>query len=185
MHPLRTTAILVLLLVASAGAYAVAAPKQSGNSKDARSATATLRDAGGKAVGTVKLRTRGGVTTVSARARSLPPGFHGFHVHAVGTCARPDFKSAMGHLKAGDQGHGEHLGDLPSLLVQDDGTARLSAQTDKFSVADLRRGDGAAVMVHAKPDNFGNVPDRYVAEPDQETKDTGDAGDRIACAQVR
>lgn len=183
MHPVRTSALLVLLLVASAGAYAVAGPRAD-SAQSSRTASTTLRDATGKAVGKVSLRTRGRVTTVVARGRSLPPGFHGFHVHAVGACAAPTFESAQGHLKRGDQDHGEHLGDLPSLYVKEEGSARLTTETDNFTVAELRRGDGAAVMVHAKPDNFGNIPGRYDPAPDKETRDTGDSGDRIACGEV-
>jgi len=183
MHPIRTAALLALLLVASAGAYAVAGPGAD-SPQSSRAASTTLRDSDGEAVGTISLRTRGDVTTVVARARSLPPGYHGFHVHAVGTCTAPTFESAMGHLKRGDQDHGEHLGDLPSLFVKDDGTARLTAETDNFTVTKLTRGDGAAVMVHAEPDNFGNIPPRYDPAPDQKTRDTGDSGDRIACGEV-
>ncbi|MDP9383905.1 MAG: superoxide dismutase family protein [Actinomycetota bacterium] len=183
MHPVRVAALVVALLVAGAGAVAVAAPQKKRDKS--RKAAAILRDADGDRVGRVELRQRGETVTISVRARDLPPGFHGFHVHAVGACRAPDFKSAMGHLKEGDQGHGAHLGDLPSLLVTDDGTARLVAETDRFGISGLRSGDGAAFMVHEKPDNFGNVPSRYVPQTDQETRDTGDAGPRIACGVVR
>ena len=40
--------------------------------------------------------------------------------------------------------------------------------------------DGAAVMVHADPDNHAHIPSRY-GGPDEDTLATGDAGDRIAC----
>jgi len=179
MHPVRFGALLVALLIAGAGAVAVAKPKDK-----SKKASTTLRDADGRNVGRAEFRERGDLVTVSVRARSLPPGFHGFHVHAVGTCNAPDFKSAMGHLKDDGQSHGEHLGDLPSLLVTEDGTAYLTAKTDNFSVRDLTKGDGAALMVHEKPDNFGNIPGRYDPEPDKETRDTGDAGARIACGEL-
>ena len=181
MHPLRTAALLVAALVAAAGTVAVAKDK---DSKKAKKASTVLRDADGRNVGRAEFRQRGDVVTVTVRAKKLPPGFHGFHIHAVGTCTAPDFKSAMGHLKQEGQAHGGHLGDLPSLLVLDDGTARLTAQTDKFRLRDLTSGDGAAVMVHAKPDNFANIPERYQPRPDQETLDTGDAGPRIACGEL-
>lgn len=183
MNPVRTAALVVALLVATAGAFAIAAPEKKRDKP--RKATAVLENAAGERVGRVSLRQRRRGVTISVRARDLPPGFHGFHVHAVGACRAPDFKSAMGHLKQDAQGHGAHLGDLPSLLVDARGTARLVARTDRFRISDLREGDGAAFMVHEKPDNFGNVPSRYVAQPDQETRDTGDAGSRIACGVVR
>jgi Cu-Zn family superoxide dismutase len=183
MHPVRTAAILTLLLVASAGAIAAAQSGGGGGSGPAREAT-TLRDAQGRAVGRVELRQREGRVLVSVRARRLPPGFHGFHVHAVGECDAPSFAAAGGHLARRGQDHSAHVGDLPSLLVGEDGTARLTAETDRFTIAELRRGDGAAFMVHGGRDNFANIPDRYDPAPDEETRNTGDAGSRIACGVV-
>ena len=64
----------------------------------------------------------------------------------------------MGHLKPADQIHGAHAGDMSSLLVKGNGTATLRLTTDRFTLADLRDADGSAVMVHAGPDNFANIP---------------------------
>jgi superoxide dismutase, Cu-Zn family len=45
--------------------------------------------------------------------------------------------------------------------------------------------EGTAVMVHAGPDNFANIPERYAPNgPDADTLKTGDSGDRIACGVV-
>jgi Cu-Zn family superoxide dismutase len=50
--------------------------------------------------------------------------------------------------------------------------------------------DGSAVIVHAGPDNYGNIPVRYTSAgaaspgPDGATVATGDAGARIACGVV-
>jgi Cu-Zn family superoxide dismutase len=47
--------------------------------------------------------------------------------------------------------------------------------------------DGSAVMIHAQPDNFANVPERYLedeTEPDEDTLATGDAGERLGCGVV-
>jgi Cu-Zn family superoxide dismutase len=40
-------------------------------------------------------------------------------------------------------------------------------------------------MVHADPDNFGNVPERYAPKVDETTAKTGDAGARVACAALK
>ena len=54
-----------------------------------------------------------------------------------------------------------------------------------LSGADLRDADGSAVMVHAGPDNFANIPARYAAAgPDQMTLDTGDSGARVVCGTI-
>ena len=79
---------------------------------------------------------------------------------------------------------------MPSLLVLDDGTAQLQFATDRFTLAELLEGDGSAIIVHALPDNFANVPTRYqsttegVFGPDSATLATGDAGGRVACGVV-
>src|SRR4051812_40177061 len=151
-----------------------------------RYAFATLRNAAGERVGRVWLRERrgSGVVEVVARVRELPPGFHGFHIHTTGRCDPPGFTSAGGHFNPTGASHGAHAGDLPSLLVNGDGTATLATATDRFRLADLRDADGSAVMVHSGPDNFANIPPRY-GTPDQETLNTGDSGARLACGVVR
>lgn len=160
--------------------------------------TATLMDPAGAEVGSVELvPAADGGTQVSVTVTDLPPGFHGFHVHAVGACepdsanpsdptATGDFLSAGGHLKGADDAtHGEHAGDLPSLLVGPDGAASLAFLAPGLGADDLLDEDGSAVMVHAERDNYANVPERYApAGPDEATLNTGDAGGRIACGVV-
>jgi len=156
-----------------------AAPKQ---------VTVTLKSSAGAAIGKVTMKQATATSAVDVRAAvsRLQPGFHAFHVHTVGSCVGPDFKSAMGHLKEGDQSHGAHAGDMSSLLVKGNGTAVLRLTTDRFTLADLGDADGSAVMVHAGPDNFGNIPPRYAPDgPDQDTRDTGDSGARVACGEVK
>jgi Cu-Zn family superoxide dismutase len=159
--------------------------------------TARLVDADGAEVGTVTLSEARSGTRVSVKATGLPPGFHGFHIHAVGVC-EPDsasptdpsmrgaFLSAGGHLGAGKADHPHHAGDLPSLYVDQSGAGNLTAVTDAFTLAELTDDDGSAVMVHAGPDNFANIPERYApAGPDEMTRSTGDSGGRIACGVVK
>jgi Cu-Zn family superoxide dismutase len=158
--------------------------------------TARLVDAGGAEVGTVTLSEAESGTQVAVEATGLPPGFHGFHVHAVGLCEpgsvsptdpsmTGDFLSAGGHLGAAEADHGQHAGDLPSLYIGQSGAGNLTAVTDAFTLADLTDDDGSAVMVHAGRDNFANIPERYApAGPDEMTRGTGDAGGRIACGPV-
>jgi len=144
-------------------------------------------NANGREIGTVRMsETRFGTIDVEARLRGLAPGFHGFHIHAVGACERPDFKSAKGHIgEAEGQDHGGHTGDLSSLLVKRNGTATLRVTTDRFDLDDLGDADGSAVMVHAGRDNFANLPPRYSANgPDEETRATGDSGSRVACGAI-
>ncbi|MEU6134952.1 superoxide dismutase family protein [Nocardioides sp. NPDC047086] len=162
---------------------------------DRNEVNAKFADPDGKKVGTVEIEEDDGATQISVRVSGLDAGYHGFHVHTTGRCeadsAAPDdpaktgdFLSAGGHLNPDDSAHGEHLGDLPALLVNEDGTASLEL-TAPFTLDELRDADGSAVMIHAGRDNYANVPDRYAPEgPDEDTTKTGDAGDRIACAVI-
>jgi Cu-Zn family superoxide dismutase len=150
-----------------------------------------LRDQIGEPVGVAKLTQEPeGKVLVRAVVHDLPAGFHGFHVHAIGECV-PPFTSAGGHFNPGATVHGDHAGDMPVLLVNGDGTAQLRFTTDRFSVQDLFDEDGSAIIVHAAPDNYANIPDRYhshaedVFGPDSATLATGDAGGRLACGVVR
>ena len=169
-----------------------------------REVSTVLKTADGTAIGTVRFRRKSGRTVVQANI-TLPTGltamdaFHGFHVHANnkpengdGCLADPTqpastwFVSADGHLAEPGQTHSHHTGDMPSLLVKSDGTALIEFADDRFDLADLV---GRAVVLHAQPDNFGQVPtgsgaDQYTANSGaatDKTAATGNAGDRIAC----
>lgn len=147
-----------------------------------------MQDSDGADVGRVVLAASGdGTVVVDALLRDLEPGWHGFHVHTDPECDpdAPDgaFTTAGGHYAPDGGEHPEHAGDLPPLLARADGRAQTRVVTDRFTVDDLTAA-GAAVVVHAQPDNLAHVPDRYDTTPDQQTRDTGDAGDRAACGVV-
>jgi len=141
------------------------------------------------------------VTVQTTAPGLLSPGSHGLHIHAVGKCevnsvaptggAPGDFLSAGGHLQDGGQGgHPNHAGDLASLQVRGDGSAMLVTTTNAFDKADLMDGGGTAIIIHANPDNFSNIPaDRYqqingAPPPDETTLATGDGGKRVACGVI-
>ncbi len=153
---------------------------------------AVLYGVDGRLVGRITLRQAGELVVVRGFAQSLTPGFHGFHIHTTGLCeagaAAGPFTTAGGHFTAGATAHGDHAGDMPSLLVTQDGRAYAEFITDRFTLADLLDADGSAVMVHDGRDNFANIPPRYlssgVAGPDAATLATGDAGTRAACGVI-
>lgn len=181
--------------LAACALLTLAACGEEADPDDRNEVSAKLADPDGKKVGTVEIEEDNGATQITVRVSGLSAGYHGFHVHTTGKCEADstapddpsktgDFLSAGGHLNPDDSAHGEHLGDLPALLVNEDGTASLEF-TGPFTLDDLRDADGSAVMIHAGPDNYANVPERYAPEgPDEDTTKTGDAGDRIACAVI-
>lgn len=148
-------------------------------------AEARLRNAAGTEIGKVKFKQQRDGVAVEVDVNGLAPGFHGFHVHTVGSCVGPDFGSAGGHFNMAGHSHPMHSGDMVSLLVNLDGRGEASFTTASFKVADLFDADGSAVIVHAGPDNFANIPARYAPSgPDATTLATGDSGARAACGIV-
>lgn len=150
-------------------------------------ARAELVDPDGNNIGMVKFHDarQKGKVGVKAKVQGLPSGFHGFHVHQTGSC-EPDFTAAGGHLNPEGKNHSKHPGDMPVLLVNKDGVGKLHFWTDRFSVDQLTAGDGTAIIVHEKPDNYTNIPDRYTSNgPDDTTLAVGDAGGRLACGVVK
>jgi Cu-Zn family superoxide dismutase len=147
----------------------------------APSATATLRDAQGKTVGTATLAPGDGGVKIAVSVSGVAPGLHGFHVHAVGKCEGPDFKSAGGHFNPAAKEHGldnprgSHAGDMPNLSVGADGSGKGEFLARGASLepgpGSLFPDGGTAVVLHAAPDDMRSDP-------------AGNAGARIACGVV-
>ena len=131
-------------------------------------------------VGVAKLTEEDGSVLVRVAVHGLAPGFHGFHVHAAGVCKAP-FTTAGGHFNPNAASHPNHAADMPVLLVNADGTGEARFKTDRFDIADLFDTNGSALIIHAGPDNYANIPARY-GTPDASTLLTGDSGSRAACA---
>jgi superoxide dismutase, Cu-Zn family len=164
--------------------------------------TTQLKSADGTLIANATFDFANGYATVTVETvpnQILTPGFHGLHIHSVGKCeansvaptggAAGDFNSAGGHYQA--PGHTGHpaSGDLTSLEVRPDGTAKLVTTTNSFTAADLRNASGTALIIHQDPDNFGNIPTRYTQKngapgPDEVTLATGDSGKRVACGVI-
>ncbi|WP_306365136.1 superoxide dismutase family protein [Nocardia sp. CC227C] len=159
------------------------------------SVSAQLKDVNGNTVGTATFGKTGNHLELTVEAHGLEPGFHGMHIHQFGKCEPNStaptggpagaFLSAGGHLQVGDQNARPMSGDLTSLEVLADGSAKLVTTTDKVTLDDI---EGKALMIHAGADNFGNIPGRYNhpggSGPDAETLATGDAGGRVACGVI-
>ena len=142
--------------------------------------TVPMKDASGTDVGTVTITQQGDAVQMQVALKGLPAGDHGIHIHAVGSCAPPDFTSAGGHLNPTNKHHGfdnpdgHHAGDLPSsVAVGADGTATATLSTTALSLDPASPSTvlGKAIVVHAMAD-------------DQKTDPAGASGKRIACGVV-
>lgn len=198
----RFSAVAAVSVLGVAGAVALSGTASAHD----RWARATLRSADGSRVGTVEF---GGdrdsdSTEVTVHLRRAGPltAFHGLHIHANDNAANGDgcvadpslasstwFVSADGHWKHDpSEVHGTHAGDLPSVFVNADATASFDFEVDKLTPEEVV---GRAVVLHAGPDNFGNIPvgpgaDQYTAGSGAlaKTQATGNAGDRFACGVI-
>jgi superoxide dismutase, Cu-Zn family len=156
---------------------------------DAATVTVTMNaiDANGigKQVGTLRLSDTKGGLRIAPQLSGLPPGDHGFHVHANPDCGPgkgPNDQPAAGlaaggHLDPantgkhlGPQGEG-HKGDMPVVTVDASGKATKAVVAPHLTVADVK---GHAVMIHAGGDNYSDQP-----------APLGGGGARIACGVAK
>ncbi len=137
-----------------------------------------LINASGQSIGTVRAWQTAGGVSFHIVASGLPHGLHGIHAHSVGRCDRPDFASAGAHWNPAGKHHGlsnpagPHAGDLPNVEVAANGVLRATVTLPGASMATLLDADGAALVIHAAPDD-------YVTDPN------GNTGARIACAVIQ
>ncbi len=148
---------------------------------DVRSISA---DGVGESLGTVTAEDTDDGMKVSPDLAGLPPGEHGFHVHEKGSCdpAEKDGKmvaglAAGGHFDPhqtgahkGPEAAGGHMGDLPLLVVDEDGTATTPVVAPRLKVGAIR---GRSLMIHAMGDNYSDDP-----------APLGGGGARIACGVI-
>jgi Cu-Zn family superoxide dismutase len=135
----------------------------------------------GDSLGVAKVSEEPDGVKIKLNMEGLPPGEHAVHIHEKGLCDAPDFSSAGNHFNPDDKEHGlmhpegAHVGDLPNIIVEDDGTviAELMAPeaTLKEGKNSLFGKDGTAIIITENPD-------------DGMTQPTGDSGERIACGVI-
>jgi superoxide dismutase, Cu-Zn family len=141
----------------------------------------SLVGSAGQIVGTATLVQEAEGTRITVTVTGVPIGTHAVHLHAIGRCEGPAFISAGGHFNPEMKQHGhlnpmgDHAGDLPNLVVGDDHRGTLDFLRPGLRLVDgaapLLDADGAALMVHAGPDDFASDP-------------AGNAGGRIACGVI-
>lgn len=143
-------------------------------------AIAELQSPDGESRGTVEFMQGPNGVHVMAELEGLPEGTHAFHIHTTGACS-PDFTAAGGHFNPTNKKHGfmskggPHLGDTPNIHVPASGDLVTEVFLSKVTVDGSRNvlmdDDGAAVVIHAGPDDY-------------ETDPAGAAGNRIACGVI-
>ena len=148
-------------------------------------ADASIIDNSGATIGWARfVEDATGVVHVNVHVKGLTPGLHGIHIHAIGTCtigtATP-FSSAGSHHNPLGRMHGllsaagPHAGDLPNLVVNEDGVGHLDGTTTEATLSEgttsIFDADGSAIVLHALWD-------------DGVTNPTGNSGGRVACGVI-
>jgi Cu-Zn family superoxide dismutase len=125
----------------------------------------------------------GGVL-ITPQLHPLPTGVHGFHIHALPSCAHTEadghiviagaagshFDPAKTNVHAGPYGSG-HVGDLPVLVVNEQKIGSLPTLAPRIKTADLH---GHVLMVHLGGDNYSDNP-----------SPNGGGGARLACGIIQ
>ena len=146
-------------------------------------AQARLIDSTGNRIGIATFVEHKKGAQITLNVKGLTPGAHGMHIHNVGECdtttkflsAGPHF-NPHGTLHGAHSSTGPHAGDLPNLIVKENGKV---AESMENSLITLEEGlinssidaDGSALIIHAGPDDL-------ISDP------TGKSGGRIACGVI-
>lgn len=144
--------------------------------------TVDLTNQDGQSIGKAELSQTAKGVVINLDASGLPAGEFGFHIHEHGQCETPDFKSAGDHFNPKDASHGTdheegpHAGDLPNLVVGDDGTVQEEITAKHVTLEtgvenSLIDGEGTALVIHEGADDYESQP-------------SGDAGDRMVCGVI-
>ena len=172
--------MVAALALATAGCMTDGA-SSAGNEQEEPSAGASILDRNGRAQASADLIQVRQLIRVEIDAAGLRPGTYGAHIHTTGSCNAPDFSSAGPHWNptgkqhGADNPQGKHLGDLPNLEVDAQGRGLVIFAVENSSLEGgpnpLLDADGAAIVIHAKPDDYRTDP-------------SGNSGDRIACGVI-
>ena len=133
-----------------------------------------------KITGNVTLTEEKGGLTVDAKVFNVPPGSHGFHIHAIGDCGDLG-KAAGGHFNPDKSMHGLYpkdgpmnamAGDMGNIVVGNDGNGTFSVFMPGLTLKDGKYAvNGLSIILHEKVDDF--------------TQPGGNSGGRIGCGIIQ
>lgn len=143
----------------------------------------SLIGANGQTVGTAQLTSVQEGVQIDLQVSGLAPGTHGFHIHEKAVCEAPSFDSAGAHFNPVKREHGflnpkgAHAGDLPNLVVDEQGNGHLSTVSKAVvllpdKINSLYKQGGTSLVIHEKPDDLKTDP-------------SGNSGKRIACGVLK
>ena len=135
-------------------------------------------DTNGKTIGGALFVQEEDSVVIKLSAENLSPGKHGFHIHTQQFSGH-DFSTAAGHFNPEGKKHGlnshegHHLGDMPNIEVQSDGTVVADLMVPGVTLEAGKTNSilGKSLIIHAGED-YG------LTDP------AGNAGDRVAGGNI-
>jgi len=137
-----------------------------------------------KLIGSITITESSYGLVFSPSLEGLDAGIHGFHVHENPSCELKDKDgkpvaalAAGGHYDPNaTKRHGTpwsdgHLGDLPALVVGQDGKANYAVLAPRLKISDIK---SRALIIHGGGDNYSDDPTLL-----------GGGGVRIACGVIK
>lgn len=136
----------------------------------------------GDLVGTATLSEQADGVNIDLKIEGMSQGFHGIHVHEFPVCDQPDFKSAGNHLNPEGKEHGlmhpegSHLGDLPNIEVDNDGSVEIELLLADATLLEgknsLLKDKGTSLVITEEKDDGISQP-------------AGNSGMRMICGEIK
>ena len=171
---MQRTTLIGLFAMALLGAVAIASSHNA--------ATEVVDLTSGEAVGTIMFTDTDHGLLVTPELAGLEPGLHAMHVHENPDCGDGEDATPAGragdHFDPDNTGRHEgpygdgHLGDLPNIAVETDGSATVPVLAPRVTAADVV---GHAVVLHRGADRY----DRHSHHSH------GKGGARMYCGVIR
>ncbi|HSW71110.1 MAG TPA: superoxide dismutase family protein [Gammaproteobacteria bacterium] len=132
----------------------------------------------GKMAGTIEVSETKYGLLFTPDLQGFKPGTHGFHIHQNPSCEQNGM-AAGGHLDPNDTNkhlgpYNEkgHLGDLPAIYINADGSSTLPLLAPRFMHLDEIRNH--SLMLHEGGDNYSDAPEKL-----------GGGGTRMICGVIK
>lgn len=137
----------------------------------------TMIDSNSNDLGIAVFSEEDGEVILKLDLQGMSPGEYGMHIHEVGQATPPTFEDAGSHFNPTNVEHGTesetgpHIGDLPNLVVPENGIVQESIVIPNTSLQEngentLNTEQGTSLIIHTEADDYESQP-------------SGDAGARM------